>query len=58
MYTRDKEMYSRTCRKKTNWTRCPNFNGPGPTWLTTCKYRCDDGYKCVHGKSDPHHAPA
>ncbi len=56
-YTRDIEKHCEKCRKKTVWVRCSNCNGRGPTWTTTCKFKCHDGYKCGNGASDPFHAP-
>jgi hypothetical protein len=58
LYTGDRYDNCSKCRKKTRWVRCPNCNGRGPTWTTTCRLRCHGGYKCEHGSSDPYHAPA
>lgn len=57
MYSGDKRMYcsSKDCRKQTRWVRCPNCNGRGPTWTTTCKNNCDAGYKCENGVRDRFH---
>jgi hypothetical protein len=56
-YSGDKYVHCAKCRKKTRWVRCSNCRGRGPTWSTTCRYRCHGGYKCENGKVDPSHAP-
>lgn len=55
MYSGDKYMGCRKCGKKTKWVRCSNCNGRGSTSMTTCKFRCNGGYKCENGSRDPSH---
>jgi hypothetical protein len=57
MYTRDKYQYcnSKKCKKKTRWTRCPGCNGSGPKQMSTCSWRCSDGYWCEQGLKDRFH---
>lgn len=56
MYTGDKSnAYCKTCRTKRTLVRCSNCNGRGPTWTTTCKFKCSEGYKCEKASSDPYH---
>ena len=55
MFSGDKQMKCGKCGKKTKWVRCANCNGKGPTQMTTCKLKCDAGYKCENGPRDPSH---
>lgn len=50
-----KDTYCKTCKKKQTWVKCSNCNGRGPTWSTTCKFKCTGGYKCATAPTDPHH---
>lgn len=57
MYNGDRQgRYCGSCRAKRTLVRCPNCNGRGPTWTTTCKYKCSEGYKCEQAPSDPYHS--
>jgi hypothetical protein len=56
VYTGDKpDRYCMTCRRKRTWVKCRNCNGRGPTWTTTCNYKCTEGYKCETAPENPHH---
>lgn len=57
MYTRDMERTCnyKTCRARRKFVRCPNCQGKGPGKFTTCKNKCDSGYKCERGINDPYH---
>jgi len=46
MYRGDKkDTYCKRCKKKQTWVKCENRSGRGPTWSTTCRYKCTGGYK-------------
>lgn len=58
VYSRDKYAYcgnSRTCRTQTKWVRCPRCAGKGSSTWATCNNKCDSGYKCEKGVTDPYH---
>lgn len=57
MYHGDYYAYceSRKCKKKTKWVRCPRCNGKGGGSFSQCSNKCNSGYKCENGKTDPWH---
>lgn len=57
VYRRDKYefCYSKNCKKKSKWIKCPNCNGQGSRTSSHCGNNCKDGYKCENGVNDKWH---